>query len=414
MQIQLGASGRLSALAPLQWLVNVRQPRVCCETVSHFCLNFPPFHLSTFHKMMDFGSVGFDFDHFIERRYASTRSANFNFEPIPLLPDDVPPEIRKHVEAIVGSIDVVSVRALLLRAVIDHERHIGKLVSVHCETFSKTSGRLWKCRDETHKFAGDINHAVDTLDILMVERLLVDAVLTFRNVASRVSAESKRRSRQMHVALADIQYHHDLCRAMVRELSQEWRGNRRNRGGLAQSPLPGAHLSYGAASEIASSLSKLPLIMQSVPCWETRRNTMLTYQRIADTLVNELLSCEESFWRSLLLPLMLHTSCCMTSEERKRYVHEGFYYGLLKLCPFLPMGDANALYRQFPVGSEMIERSRAEELAMAIRKLELRRRQAASLVRQAPRLPGPPIRINKTSKRRRRSDGRAAVRIKVE
>lgn len=95
----------------------------------------------------------------------------------------------------------------------------------------------------------------------------------------------------------------------------------------------------------------------------------------------------------------------MLNTERKRYVNEGYYYGLLKLCAFLPMDEANSLYGQFPVGTSMIARSRAEELANAMRTSESRRQHPDSLVftRQQHRPSSRPSSIVKASKKRVRT-----------
>lgn len=213
----------------------------------------------------------FDFDDFIGRRYGSTTYISMN---TPQLPETAYPETRKQIEAIVSSIDLTTVKALLLHAVIDHERHAGQLVALHCETFAKTTGTLWNCGDETYKFVGEVREAIDTLDSLLVERLLVDLALTFRNVATSVSAANKRRSRQVEIALHDIQSDYEQCRYLIRELGEDWR---EHTDGLRSMPSFDHQIAPEAATDIASSLAKLPVIMESVTCWETRRNIMLAF-----------------------------------------------------------------------------------------------------------------------------------------
>jgi hypothetical protein len=354
---------------------------------------------------------GFNFRHFIDRWFPAR--STYSSDPIPQLPDDVHPATRRQIEAIVASIDSVSVRGLLLRATIDHERHVGKLVSLHCETYSGTSGRLWASGDETHKFAGDVRKSIDSLDILTVERLLVDASLTFRNVATRIAAEFRWCSKEMYDALADIQQDYSRCRYFIRVLSEDWQeyteGYRSQSGRTSLSISP-----ESAAADLASTLARLLATMCRVPRWETCRNTLLAFQEIMGAMMNELPKCEESFWGNLLTPLMLQASKLMTHEERKRYVHEGFYYGLLQLCPYLPTDEANALYLQFPVGHAMVERSRAEELAKAMRTTELRWRRPNII---APERARPyelrPSQITKASKARRPYFSSGAY-IKVE
>ncbi|CZR58550.1 uncharacterized protein PAC_08442 [Phialocephala subalpina] len=268
--------------------------------------------------------AGFDFDIFIERYHANTKIRTNKFDPIPV-PDAVPRSTRRDVERIVESIDIESTKALLLRAVVKHERHIGKLVTLNCESFSNTNGELWSRRDPLHKTRGDIMAAIDTLDINLVQRLLVDAILSYRDVATRVSAAEKRQSRELRQALQDIASYHERCYLLIRELEQGWNDiGPLLRGRYLRPPPSDSHI----AAELGSLLVRL-----------------------------------------IIADLMLQISLWMPKMERKQYIYEGFYNGLVKLCPLLPKDSTDDLVRQFPVDSSAVDRIRAIELAKNIRRL---------------------------------------------
>lgn len=276
---------------------------------------------------MTFQVADFDFDIFIERHHANAKTRTNGSDPIPI-PDAVPRSTRRDVERIVESIDVESAKALLLRAVVEHERHIGKLVILNCETFSNTNGELWSWKDSLHKTRGDIMAAIGTLNINLVQRLLVDAVLSYRDVATRVAAAEKRQSRDLRAALQDIASYHERCYTLIGELKLGWSDiGPLLRGRHTRPPPSDSHI----ASKLGSLLVKLPSAMSRLPTWETRRNTLLTFERIASSIVNRLES-EESFWGGIIADSMLEISRLMPRVERKQYVYEGFYNSLIKLC----------------------------------------------------------------------------------
>ncbi|KAF8859990.1 hypothetical protein BDZ45DRAFT_688841 [Acephala macrosclerotiorum] len=331
---------------------------------------------------MAFQTADFDFDLFIERHHPNTKIRTNKSDPIPI-PDAVPRSTRRDVERIVESIDVESAKALLLRAVVEHERHIGKLVILNCETFSNTNGELWSWKDPLHKTRGDIMAAIGALDINLVQKLLVDAVLSYRDVATRVAAAEKRQSRDLREALQDIASYHERCYMLIKELELGWSDiGPLLRGGYIRPPPSDSHI----AAELGSLLVRLPTVMQRVPCWETRRNTLLTFERITSTIVNRLES-EESFWVGIIVDSMLVISRLMPGVERKQYVYEGFYNGLIKLCPFLPKDSTDDLVRQFPVDSLVFDRIRAIELAKVIRRFGPTGQRPNALSAQRPRGP---------------------------
>ncbi|KAE8443696.1 hypothetical protein EG329_001468 [Mollisiaceae sp. DMI_Dod_QoI] len=359
---------------------------------------------------------GFDFDLFIEKRFEGTRVERNTFNTkLPLIPA-VSRQVRRCIEDIVEDIDSGSAKALLLRAVVEHPRHIGEQVVNLCETFSNTNGDLWSWSDPTHKTKGDIMAAIDTLNISLIHKLLVDAVLSYRDVATRLAAAERRQSRELHEALRDIQSYHYRCHSLIRELCLDWRDiGSTLRGKLLPNPISNLDSNDDAAEELASLLIKLQSVVQRVPRWETRRDTMLTFERIASTIATKLPQSEESFWGGLIAPLMIQTTSLMPKRERAQYVQEGFYYGLVKLCPFLPTESATSLYRRFLVSSLIIDRSRAAELAMTIRKHHLAQRRSTPASARGLRGLTDPSRISKKSNRqRRRLHGRAVIHVKVE